>query len=526
MLAVPGYLRVDDVEGRKLAPFEVLWADEDRFRFRGWAAESPKRYLAGCVTVGTIDQVLLSSLMVGHAHLRAATLLRQLLVVDEVHASDAYMTRILQSVLARHVRAGGHAILLSATLGGEARSQLLHPGERVPPVSFVDAVKTPYPLITHRDEVERSVHVASDSAGRVIELDLRPWLDDQVTLADAALRAGLAGAKVLVIRNTVTDCVNTQLALEWAAHAADAPGVLFACAGVVSLHHSRFSRADRQALDAALEQRVGKQRPDGGCVVVATQTVQQSLDLDADVLFADLCPMDVLLQRLGRLQRHTTRTRPAGFEAPRALVVTPRHRDLGMLIGKGGATKNYHGLGRVYPDLRMLEAVWRMLEKDTCWRIPGMNRHLVESGLHSSVLDAIAKEGGPDWQAHSNYVLGTVRGQRRHADLCLVDWSRPYAGVSFPTDPGERIMTRLGEGDRRVRFQVPVGGPFGHQFDELVLPAWWTGQADAQDDHAENVSTEHGVTRFTFGGSAFVYDRLGVRPEKAPQGELADDDGP
>ncbi|MDB4914145.1 MAG: CRISPR-associated helicase/endonuclease Cas3, partial [Gemmatimonadetes bacterium] len=119
ILAVPGYLRVDDTEGRRheLARFDVLWPDAERFRYRGWAAEGPKRYLAGCIVVGTVDQVLLSSLRVGHAHMRATSLMRMLLVVDEVHASDAYMTRILEDVLARHRRAGGHALLLSATLG-------------------------------------------------------------------------------------------------------------------------------------------------------------------------------------------------------------------------------------------------------------------------------------------------------------------------------------------------------------------------------------------------------------------------
>ncbi|MBN1578080.1 MAG: CRISPR-associated endonuclease Cas3'' [Chitinispirillaceae bacterium] len=73
ILAVPGYLRTDDTTGLRLAPFEVLWNDDDkeRFRYRGWAAEHPKRYLAGCIIVGTVDQVLFSSLTVSHAHLRA-----------------------------------------------------------------------------------------------------------------------------------------------------------------------------------------------------------------------------------------------------------------------------------------------------------------------------------------------------------------------------------------------------------------------------------------------------------------------
>src|SRR5262249_12280496 len=150
---------------------------------------------------------------------------------------------------------------------------------------------------------------------------------------------------------------------------------------------------------------------------------------------------------------------------------------------------------------------------------------LVESGLHSSVLDAVAREGGPRWQAHSNQVLGTERGQRRQADLNLVDWSRLYAEVPFPTDPGERIMTCLGEGDRRVRFQATTLGPFGYNFDELVLRPWWIRSAPADACDAENVCSAGGITRFTFGGSAFVYDRLGLRPD-TPTSEATDDDGP
>src|SRR5271168_637311 len=119
ILAVPGYLRFDDREGRRLPGFEVLWNDDpdERRRYLGWAAENPKRYLAGAIAVGTVDQVLLSTLMVSHAHMRATSLMRQLLVVDEVHASDAYMIAILREVLANHLAAGGHALLMSATLG-------------------------------------------------------------------------------------------------------------------------------------------------------------------------------------------------------------------------------------------------------------------------------------------------------------------------------------------------------------------------------------------------------------------------
>ena len=527
VLAVPGYLRVDDAEGTRLAPFDVLWADEERFRYRAWAAENSKRYLSACIAVGTIDQVLLSSLRVGHAHLRATALLRQLLVVDEVHASDAYMTTILEDVLARHLAAGGHAILLSATLGSEARARLLRPSGDSAPPAFMEAEAVPYPLVSHAAAVERRIGVPSPPLTRGVELDVRPWLNDYESVAREALAAGLRGAKVLVIRNTVSDCVKTQVALERLATAGrDAETVLFTCAGLLAPHHALFARDDRHALDLALEEQVGKHPREGGCVVVATQTVQQSLDLDVDLLFSDLCPADVLLQRLGRLHRHV-RLRPEGFDRARAFIIVPTLRDLGVLIGPGGVPRNHHGLGRVYPDLRILEATWRLIEAHTEWRIPAMNRHLVESSVHSSILSGIVEEGGHRWQDHARYVISTERGHERHAALNLVDWSRSYAELSFASSPDDaRIVTRLGEGDRRVRFSPPSRGPFGCEFSELVLRPWWTRGVSATVEDAEIVASSKGVTRFRFGESLFVYDRLGLRSEQHTPEEVAHDDGP
>lgn len=152
LLAVPGYLKVDDHEGKRLPEFRVLWNDDERqrMRYRGWAAENTKRYLAGAVVIGTIDQVLLSTVMTSHAHLRATALTRQLLVVDEVHASDAYMNRLLEEVLGFHLRAGGHAFLMSATLGASARTRLLAAvaaPSTLPP--HTEAATQPYPLLTH-----------------------------------------------------------------------------------------------------------------------------------------------------------------------------------------------------------------------------------------------------------------------------------------------------------------------------------------------------------------------------------------
>jgi CRISPR-associated endonuclease/helicase Cas3 len=520
VLAVPGYLRVDGARGeRRLLPqFSVLWPDENRFRYRAWAGEWPKRYLASCIAVGTIDQVLLSALRVGHAHLRATALLRQLLVVDEVHASDSYMARILEEVLARHRRAGGHALLLSATLGAETRMRLLRPQERLSLPTLEEAVRAAYPLISHQGVHEIAFAVRDQSGNRVVTVDSSPWLEDYDGVAAHALDAACDGAKVLVVKNTVADCIETQNAIEAVATARHATAVLFTCEEVPAPHHARFARVDRKVLDRALIALIGKDRSFEGCVVVATQTVQQSLDLDADYLVTDLCPMDVLLQRIGRLHRHT-RTRPRGFESARARVVVPANRDLAVLLGDSGRARHHHGLGTVYDDLRMLEATWRLIEERRPWRIPEMSRLLVERSVHSSALNAISASGGGNWQAHEQQTLGTQRGETRQADLNIVDWTTPYSETTFSEDV--RIPTRLGEEDRSVRFAQPFESPFGLSVDELTVPGRWTLGVSPTEVSARNIRTINRVTTFQFGDKQFLYDRLGLRLDKQNPGDAA-----
>ena len=63
---------------------------------------------------------MLAALQVKHAHLRGSALSRSLLVIDEVHASDTYMTAVIDRLLRGHLAAGGYALLMSATLGARA----------------------------------------------------------------------------------------------------------------------------------------------------------------------------------------------------------------------------------------------------------------------------------------------------------------------------------------------------------------------------------------------------------------------
>ena len=171
-LAVPGYLKVDDVEGTRFG-WKVRW-DED-VGPRGWAAESSKRYTASPIAVGTIDQVLMSVLQIKHAHLRLAGLSRSFLVVDEVHASSAYMNELLQKILAFHRQMGGHAMLMSATLGSDARAAFT--GEDALP--FEEAKTQHYPLLSHVNGTEVLEPVkaqAPKTNAKSVDVELEPLM--------------------------------------------------------------------------------------------------------------------------------------------------------------------------------------------------------------------------------------------------------------------------------------------------------------------------------------------------------------
>ncbi len=524
-LAVPGYLSVDDVEGQRTLPgFGVLWNDnnQERWRYRGWAAEHPKRYLAGAIVVGTIDQVLLSAIAVSHAHLRATSLLRHLLVVDEVHASDAYMTRILEEVLDRHLKAGGHALLMSATLGSRARESLLAPRQARGALPLEQACDVPYPLITHAPigAGPRKHAISHDRTNKEVGVKIGPLIADSVSIARSALETARSGARVIVLRNTVRDCLRTQEALERLVSNVGDGDLQFGCGGVAAPHHSRFSKEDRAALDQAIEERFGKSARGGGCVVVTTQTVQQSLDLDADYLITDLCPLDVLLQRVGRLHRHE-RDRPADFVKPVVEVLVPVDRDLGALIKRDGSASGAHGFGTVYEDLRILEATWRVLERQSTISIPQHNRQLVERVTHPDALSSIASELGGAWPSHEAHVQGVIRSHVGLAALNVMKWAAPFGSPDclFVSDSVvRRIQTRLGAGDRLARFDRPFATAFGRSCHTLTIPSHLVSGAD-DEASPQDVEIGPGELRFRYGARSYIYDRLGLRQLRANDSE-------
>ena len=523
ILAVPGYLKAGDFTGQHLSSYEVWWENHAGHDVEGkfWAAESAKRFLAAQIAVGTVDQAMMGALKVRHAHMRSACLARNLLVVDEVHASDTYMRTIIEALLDAHTGAGGYALLMSATLGSAARQSLLFRGPRrrfqsVPTPDEAEAV--PYPAVITAGASGESVSGVPTNAGeKRVTVVAAPAMRDFTDVARRALVVARQGAKVLVIRNTVNFAIETHRALLEGAASAEDKALLFACRGVPTLHHGRFAAEDRKLLDDAVEEQVGRNRDEGGRVVVGTQTLEQSLDIDADLLITDLCPMDVLLQRIGRLHRHDRPLgRPAAFRTATCVVLTPEGEDLSPFLTPGSNRNGLGPGGYVYEDLRILEATRRLVaqvsESGAPWNIPAMNRMLVERATHPHVLQALVDSMGGRWVEHGKSVQGMTIAEGLTARSAIIrrDCSFLERDVAFGSVE-ERIRTRLGDEGVRVAFQPPPVSPFdaGLPIPHLSIPYHLSRELNPEEP-VSTTSTGEGF-EFAVQDARFEYDCLGLR---------------
>jgi CRISPR-associated endonuclease/helicase Cas3 len=507
VLAIPGMLRAGEAEGRKLPHWRVLWEDRANRALERWAAEHATRFLAAPVAVGTVDQAMLAAMQVKHAHLRGSALSRSLLVIDEVHASDPYMTAILQRLLDAHLATGGYALLMSATLG--ARARVGWTGEGLPDAG--DAAVAPYPAVWVQGEAQPRVPRRVERE-KAVDTEIVATMDPHET-ARNALAAAQAGARVLVIRNTVDKAVETWRVVQEAGGAQ----LLLQAAGRPALHHGRFAAEDRALLDKAAETALATDpaRSREGCIVIGTQTLEQSLDIDADLLISDLCPVDVLLQRIGRLHRHDL-PRPEGFETPRVLVLLPE-RGLDRLTegsfenGLGGWERDGRLLG-IYRDLAGLELTRRLIDEHPVWRIPAMNRLLVEGATHPAHIEALIAEKGEAWDRYQKTVGGTEAAERQVAELNVLDRRESFEDVDF-RNADEKIMTRLGEeGPVLTLDPVPIG-PFGQTITRITLPAHWSHGIDGAQPVMVTQAEEGLFLRV--GEKAFRYGLAGLMKEQS-----------
>jgi CRISPR-associated endonuclease/helicase Cas3 len=297
-------------------------ADDIRVQCAEWISESRKRVFLGQIGVCTVDQVLLSVLPLRHKFVRGFGVMKSVLIVDEVHAYDNYMYGLLHNVLRQQRRAGGSAVLLSATLPVGQRNQLAQAWS----VAATLPPDAPYPLLTYiaADGKITSVQITDPlqlppARSVAIECIPLPKLLPSDDLLGRVIHAAEAGGRVVIICNLVDDA--QQLASRLSKKTA-AP---------VDLFHARYRFKDRQQKEETVLQQYGRYADRmGGRILIATQVVEQSLDLDFDWMITQLCPVDLLFQRLGRLHRHQRERRPAGFELPTCTVLTPSDQDYGL----------------------------------------------------------------------------------------------------------------------------------------------------------------------------------------------------
>lgn len=267
-------------------------------RCSAWLADHSKRALLASAGIGTIDQALLAVLHSKHQSLRLLGLFNKVLIVDEVHACDAYMQGVLEVLLEFHARSGGPVILLSATLPIRMKQALLNAyAKGCEHDSALPLHSGAYPLATRWHEDQRvPVETALASrhcVSRTVQVHYEADLEKVFVHIGAALQRGEC---VGWIRNTVADAM---AAYERVSQIIPRERI--------TLFHARFALRDRLEKEAQVLGSFGEgsNRQDRqGRLMIATQVAEQSLDLDFDVLITDLAPVDRVLQRAGRLQRH------------------------------------------------------------------------------------------------------------------------------------------------------------------------------------------------------------------------------
>jgi CRISPR-associated endonuclease/helicase Cas3 len=399
------------------------------------------------IGVGTIDQALLGVVAARHQSLRLFALGRRILVIDEVHAYDTYTHQLVCNLLAHHAAQGGSAILLSATLPSTMKQELNEAFARGAGYEATACSNDAYPLITHSCAGMTATHdpyADLDEAKRPENHSTQiAFVQDEDAALGILEEAARRGECACWIRNTVRDArgaydsllerleENTDDRIE---------------AKDVTLFHARMTMEDRNCIEQNILKRFGKESDHAsreGRIVIATQVVEQSLDLDFDVMITDLCPIDLILQRLGRYRRHTR-----DIKGNRAPLEQRGERTFHILApswndqpSEDWFSANFGAASYVYRHHGLLWRTMRALRDRSTITLPEQNRDLVEE-----VYDPA--DPLPDGlQAQEDSADGEDSAACSQADfnmLALDDgYGNPSSGAAWPD--GVRVPTRLGD---------------------------------------------------------------------------------
>lgn len=434
--------------------------DDSGVESAAWLADSNKKALLANLGVGTLDQALLAALPVRHQALRLLGLGRSLLIADEVHAYDAYTTELLAGLLRFQAALGGSAVLLSATLPLNTRRQLTKAfaaglglqGEVKQPASLA------YPLATCLQASRLREEPVPLAPGLSRELRVR-LVHDEAAIRERLAQTARAGGCACWIRNTVDDAMRAYRDL-----LAD-PGLE---PGRVELFHARFAMGDRLAIEDRVLNAFGPHSHPGdraGRVLVATQVVEQSLDLDFDMLASDLAPMDLIIQRAGRLFRHHRANRP--LAEPELLVLAP---PLTPDAPRDWFRSFLEKASRVYPSHGQLWLTASLLDAAPRLRLPERARELVEGVYGDEAAERVPK----DLQAIEEKREGDKSAERSLGQLHCLDPDQGYALGDSPWS--EDTPTRLGHDSAILRLARWENGALRPWADGEGMLAWELSQ--------------------------------------------------
>lgn len=449
-----------------------------------WLADSRKKALLADVGVGTIDQALLAVLPARHQSLRLLGLSDKILLVDEVHAYDPYMQRLLTALLEAHARQGGSAILLSATLPQNMRGTLVAGFAAGLSVVSPSLNERGYPLVTQcsAEGVNEASVATRESVQR--HVSVRRFEDEAQALEQIRL-AVQAGRCICWIRNTVKDARAAFSILQQQSWMPEETLTLF---------HSRFAMVDRQVIEQDVLARFGESSKGpqrAAQVLIATQVVEQSLDLDFDEMISDLAPVDLLIQRAGRLQRHNRSQQ--GVVDEQAVDLRPQ-ASLSLLapdpehVADSVWLKNLlPGTQAVYPNVGQLWLTLNVLLERQGFAMPEGARHLIEAVYSDEVQQQIPEP----LRLASSQAVGVKKGERSMAELNRLRLEKGYTIGSADASGGwadeVRIPTRLSAESVNVALVRVVNGGL-IPYAENDKHAWALSQLSLPEHEWQQVS--------------------------------------
>ena len=319
---------------------------------------SHKRELLAPFGVGTIDQALMSVLNVKHGFVRAFGLAGKVVILDEIHSYDAYTGTLIDTLVEHLVAWKCTVIILSATLTKVRRQKLLSLSNQ--------RLDDHYPLISIKTKEQFSEIKLTPDKDKKVKIQL---CHNTYAAIDEVLKRAQRGEHILWIENTVQESQEVYKTI-----ASNAAELGIEC----GLLHSRFTRFHRDQIEAAwinlFGKNSGKKRLEKGRILVGTQILEQSLDIDADFLVTRLSPIDMLLQRIGRLWRHQSTIRP--FSAKQEVWILSPELIKALKDPKNELGKSYHVYNPYYL-LRTLELLTAF--SGSFFVLPNHIRNLIES---------------------------------------------------------------------------------------------------------------------------------------------------